>query len=56
MEDDADYMHAKRVGENFEKKELGKYHDLLADTFENFQNMCFETYELDSSHFSLIKG
>ena len=52
---DADYTHAKRVCKDFEIKHLGEYHDLyiqrdmllLADVFENLQNMCLETYELD---------
>ena len=53
MEDitDADYVHAKRVCKDFEIKNLEEYHDLyvqsdtllLADVFENFQNMCLET-------------
>ena len=37
------------------KKKLGEYHDLyvqsntllLADTFENFKNMCLKTHEID---------
>ena len=44
----ADYVHTKRVQQDFEIKNLSKYHDLyiqsdislLADVFENFQNMC----------------
>ena len=54
MEDitDADYAHAKRDCKDFEKKKLGEYHDLyvesdtlfLPDIFENFRNMCLETY------------
>ena len=52
---DADYAHAKRVCKDFEIKHLGEYHDLyiqrdmllLADVFENLQNMCLEIYELD---------
>ena len=46
MEDitDADYPHAKRVFEHFERKNIGEYHDLyvqrdtlmLAGVFENF--------------------
>ena len=51
----ADYSHAKRVFEDFEIKNLGKYYHLyvpsntllLADVFENFRNMCLEIYELD---------
>ena len=49
MEDitDADYRHAKRVCKVFEIKNLGERYDLyvqsnkllLADVFENFQNM-----------------
>ena len=53
---DADYMHRKRVCKNFVIKILGEYHDLyvqsntllLADVFENFQNMCLEMYELET--------
>ena len=56
---DADYSHTKRVCKDFEIKHLGEYHDLyaqrntllLADVFENFRNMCFEIYKLDSAHF-----
>ena len=57
MEDitDADYVHAKRICKDFEKKTLGQHHELyvhsntllLAHVFENFRNMCFEIYELD---------
>ena len=57
MEDitNADYAHSKRVCGDFEINNLGEYHDLyvqsdtllLADVFENFQNMCLEIYELD---------
>ena len=57
MEDatDADDAHTKRVCKDFEIKHLGEYHDLyiqrdmllLADVFENLQNMCLEIYELD---------
>ena len=47
-------MHTKRFCEDFEIKNLSKYHDLylqintllLADTFDNFWNMCPEIYEL----------
>ena len=41
-------MHAKIVCKDFEKKNLGQYHDLhlksdtvlLADIFKNFRKMC----------------
>ena len=64
MEDitDADYAHAKRVCKKFVKKfvkNLEEYHNLyvqshtllLADVFENFQNMCLKIYELDPAKF-----
>ena len=52
---DADHAHAKRDCQDFEIKQLGKYHDLnvqsdtlsLADLFENFRNICLEIYGLD---------
>ena len=57
---DADYMHAKRVSsKDFERKNLGEYHDLylnndtllLADVFENFRKMCLKIYHLDPVKF-----
>ena len=50
-------MHPKRVCKYFEIKNLGQYHDfyvqsntlLLADVFQNFQDMFLEIYELDPS-------
>ena len=66
MEDitDADYAHAKRDCKDFEIKNLEEYHDfyvqndtlLLADVFENFQNMCLKTYELDPARFLTAPG
>ena len=66
MEDmtDADYAHAKIVCEDFEIKNLGEYHDLyvqgdtllLADVFENFQNMCFEIQKLYTAKFLSAPG
>ena len=66
MEDitDTDYAHAKRVCKDFEIRHLGKYHDLhvqshtllLADTFENFRNMCPKIYELDPAKFLSAPG
>ena len=65
MEDitDANYVQAKRVGKDFETKNLGEYHDshvqsnklLLADVFENF-NMCIIIYELDPVNFLSVAG
>ena len=61
MEDitDAGYTHAKRICKDFEMKKVCKYHDLyvqsdtllLADVFNNFQNMCLEIDGFDSAHF-----
>ena len=56
---DADYAHAKRVCKN-----LGEYHDLfaqsnkllLADVFENFENMYLEIYELGPAKFLSAPG
>ena len=62
MEDitDADYMHAKRVWEDFEIKILGEYHDLylesntllFTDVFKSFRKMYSKIYYLDSVKFS----
>ena len=66
MEDitDADYAHANRVWKDFKIINLGKFHDLyvqsntlmLADVFENFNNMCLEIYELDPAKFLSVTG
>ena len=66
MEDitDEDYAHAKIVCKDCEKKNLGEYHDLYAESdtllltgvFENFQNMCFKIYEFDPAKFSSAPG
>ena len=66
MEDniDADYMHAKRVCEDFEIKDLGEYHDLclkgdtllLADVFEIFRKMDLKNYHLDHVKFLSAPG
>ena len=61
---DADYTHAKRVPKNFEIKNLGEYRNLyvqsdtllLADKFENFQNMCLKIYEPDNARFLTAPG
>ena len=59
---DEDYVHARKVWETFEMKNLEDYHNLyneadvllLADVFENFRDICIENYNLDpGSRFSL---
>ena len=59
---DEDFMHAKRVSQDFEIRNLGKYHDsylksgtLLLDVLENFRNMCLKIY-LDPSKFLSAPG
>ena len=66
MEDitDVDYTDAKRVCKDFKMKKLSVYQDLhgqsntllLADVFENFQNMCLEICELDPARFPNAPG
>ena len=60
----ANYMHGKRVCEDFEIKNLGEYHDLhlksdtllLADVFENFRKMCLKIYQLNPAKFLSASG
>ena len=62
--DDIDYRHGNNVFKRFKLKDLGEYHDLyvqsdtllLADSFENFRNMCIKVYELDPAHFLSLPG
>ena len=66
MEDitNADYMHGKRVCQDFEIKNLGEYHDLylkgdtllLADVIENFRKTCLKIYCLDPVKFLSAPG
>ena len=59
---DKDYLHAQKVWEVFEIRNLGEYHDLYvqtdtslhADVFEKFK--CIEIYGLDPSHFLSAPG
>ena len=61
---DADYAHIKRICKDFEIKNVGEYHDLyvrrntllLADVFENFQNIFLDIYELDPTRFLIAPG
>ena len=56
---DSDYWHTKRVCKDIEIKDSGEYLDLygqsnallLADVFNNFQNMCIEIYGRDPVYF-----
>ncbi|KAG8240272.1 hypothetical protein J437_LFUL018109 [Ladona fulva] len=61
---DSDYAHALRVWHSFECKNLGEYSDiylmsdvmLLADVFENFQDVCFNAYKLDPAWYYTAPG
>ena len=54
-----DYKHMQKVWDTFKIKNLGEYHDLyvrsdtslLANVFENFRNICINTYQLDPAYF-----
>ena len=58
------YLHAQKVWEEFEIRNLGEYHDLyvqtdtllLADVYEKFRDKCIEIYGLDPSHFLSAPG
>ena len=59
-----DYLHAVRIWNKFEMKNIGDYHDLylktdvllLADVFENFINRSLEFYKLDPSYYFSFSG
>ena len=56
---DKDYLHAQKVWDVFEIRNLGEYHDLyvqadtllLADVYEKFRDKCIEIYGLYPSYF-----
>ena len=56
--------HIQIICKDFEIKHLGEYQDLyvksdtllLADLFDNFQNMCLEIYQLDFARFLTALG
>ena len=58
------YLHAQKVWEELEIRNLGEYHDLyvqtdallLADVYEKFRDKCIEIYGLDPSHFLSAPG
>ena len=66
MEDitDADCAYVKRVYKDFEINNLGEYHDLyahsdtllLADVFQNFQNICVKTNKFNPATFLTVPG
>ena len=61
---DEDYIHAQKVWETFEMKNLEDYHNLynqadvllLADVYENFRNICIKNYNLDPAHYYTAPG
>ena len=61
---DPEYARDKRVWKIKKKRNLRDYHNLyvqsntllLADMFENFQNMCLKIYELDPARFLSAPG
>ncbi|XP_063392461.1 uncharacterized protein LOC134677958 [Cydia fagiglandana] len=61
---DEDYQHAQNVWDAFKIGTLGEYSDhylktdvmLLAEVFENFRDVCLETYKLDPAHYYTAPG
>ena len=61
---DKDYEHAKKTWKEFDKKTLGKFHDiyqksnvlLLTDVFEAFRRVCIESYGLDHAWYLTSSG
>lgn len=59
-----DFNHANAVWNHFNCKNMGDYSDLylktdvllLADVFENFRNVCLNTYKLDPAHYYTAPG
>lgn len=61
---DEDYERAKLVWDTFKCQTLGDYSDvylksdvlILSDVFENFRNMCLQTYKLDAAQYYTAPG
>ena len=61
---DENNVHAQKVWETFEMKNLKDYHNLynrvdvllLADVFENFRDICIKNYKLDPAHYYTAPG
>ena len=59
-----DYKHAEDVWNSFKMKTFKEYHELynitdvllLADVFENFQDLCLKIYELDPVYYFTAPG
>ena len=59
-----DYEHAQKVWKIFDCKNMGDYHDLylrtdvdlLTDVFEEFRNLCINTYKLDPANYYTSPG
>ena len=55
---DEDYNHVQTVWRSLKIENLGQYHDLymktdillLADIFQNFQDLCLDFYKFDPAH------
>jgi len=60
---DEDYEHAQKVLKHFDMKTMRDYHILylkldvlfLTDVFENFRDMCMETYKLDACWYLTVR-
>ena len=59
-----DYLTCNKIWNEFNKKNMGDYHDdylkkdvlLLADVFEKFIDMCLKLYGLGSCHYFSFPG